>query len=249
MTVAKAHCFFEQSGTFKREFIKLGIPAEDYDIQNNFGETDHTDDLFKAIEDAYDGKPSLFDKVTPDDLSMAFFPCIFFSQQNTTFFNGTNLNWKNNTTKEKADFILERSRERQYYYELALKLFTIFDVRGLRLIVENPWTSPHYLYLNFPYKPAIIDKNRQLRGDFFRKPTQYWFVNCEPTDGRSYQKAKTTRTVNGLSGHQGSLCDEDRSLISPDYARNFICDFILGRVQAHTQPEQLALFRANPRAK
>lgn len=51
----KVHCFFEQSGTFKREFIKLGIPAEDYDIQNNFGETDHTDDLFKEIETAYKG--------------------------------------------------------------------------------------------------------------------------------------------------------------------------------------------------
>lgn len=59
----KVHCFFEQSGTFKNEFIKLGIPAEDYDIQNNFGETDHLDDLFKAIEDAYDGKPSLFDQI------------------------------------------------------------------------------------------------------------------------------------------------------------------------------------------
>ena len=59
----KVHCFFEQSGTFKNEFIKLGIPAKDYDIQNNFGETDHTDDLFKAIEDAYDGKPSLFDNI------------------------------------------------------------------------------------------------------------------------------------------------------------------------------------------
>ena len=32
----KVHCFFEQSGTFKNEFKKLGIPAEDYDIQNNF---------------------------------------------------------------------------------------------------------------------------------------------------------------------------------------------------------------------
>lgn len=59
----KVHCFFEQSGTFKNEFIKLGIPAEDYDIQNNFGETDHVVDLFKAIEDAYEGKPSLFDQV------------------------------------------------------------------------------------------------------------------------------------------------------------------------------------------
>ena len=64
MTInGKVHCFFEQSGTFKNEFIKLGIPAEDYDIQNNFGETDHQEDLFKAIEDAYEGKPSLFDNI------------------------------------------------------------------------------------------------------------------------------------------------------------------------------------------
>ena len=59
----KVHCFFEQSGTFKNEFIKLGIPAEDYDIQNNFGETDHNIDLFKEIEDAFDGKASLFDQI------------------------------------------------------------------------------------------------------------------------------------------------------------------------------------------
>lgn len=51
----KVHCFFEQSGTFKNEFIKLGIPAEDYDIQNNFGETDNIIDLFKEIETAYEG--------------------------------------------------------------------------------------------------------------------------------------------------------------------------------------------------
>ena len=45
----KVHCFFEQSGTFKNEFIKLGIPAEDYDIQNNFGETDHFRLLVKFV--------------------------------------------------------------------------------------------------------------------------------------------------------------------------------------------------------
>lgn len=69
----KVHCFFEQSGTFKNEFIKLGIPAEDYDIQNNFGQTDHQEDLFKAIEDAYDGKPSLFDLVGGQTLSSRSF--------------------------------------------------------------------------------------------------------------------------------------------------------------------------------
>lgn len=50
----KVHCFFEQSGTFKNEFIKLGIPAFDYDIQDNFGETDHVIDLFGEIEAAYE---------------------------------------------------------------------------------------------------------------------------------------------------------------------------------------------------
>ena len=40
---------FEQSGTFKKEFIKLGIEAEDYDIRNDFGETDHVVDLFEEI--------------------------------------------------------------------------------------------------------------------------------------------------------------------------------------------------------
>ena len=59
----KVHCFFEQSGTFKNEFIKLGIPAEDYDIQDNFGQTDHNIDLFKEIEDAFGGKASLFDQI------------------------------------------------------------------------------------------------------------------------------------------------------------------------------------------
>jgi hypothetical protein len=59
----KVWCFFEQSGTFKNEFKKLGYDAVDLDIQNNFGETDHVVDLFKEIEDAYDGKPSLFDQI------------------------------------------------------------------------------------------------------------------------------------------------------------------------------------------
>ena len=51
----KVHCFFEQSGTFKKEFIKLGIPAEDYDILNDFGETDHVMDLFEEIRKAQMG--------------------------------------------------------------------------------------------------------------------------------------------------------------------------------------------------
>ena len=51
----KVYCFFEQSGTFKNEFIKLGIPAEDLDIQNNFGQTDPVINLFSEIEKGYIG--------------------------------------------------------------------------------------------------------------------------------------------------------------------------------------------------
>ena len=69
----KVHCFFEQSGTFKNEFKKLGYKAEDYDIQNHFGETDHQIDLFAEIESAYEGKPSVFDTIRGGGKIMTLF--------------------------------------------------------------------------------------------------------------------------------------------------------------------------------
>ena len=195
----KVHCFFEQSGTFKNEFIKLGIPAEDYDIQNNFGQTDHTDDLFAEIENAYDGKPSVFDGIVKDDLIMAFFPCIYFCENNQLYFTGNHHNLDGMTAKDKADTILARSRDRQHLYELCLMLFSNCEQKGLRLVVENPYAPRHYLVENFPFKASIIDRNRALRGDYFSKPTQYWFVNCTPTNGLSLQRRRNTRPSMGAS--------------------------------------------------
>ena len=79
--IQKVHCLFEQSGTFKKEFIKLGVNAEDYDINNDFGETDHVIDLFSEIRKAYDNEPSIFDDISQDDLIFAFFPCVRFENQ------------------------------------------------------------------------------------------------------------------------------------------------------------------------
>lgn len=237
----KVHCFFEQSGTFKQEFIKLGIPAEDYDIQNNFGQTDHTDDLFAAIEIAYEGGGSLFDNITKDDLIMAFFPCIYFCENNQLYFMGAHQNLSKLKGKALSDCIIERSRNRERFYELALKLFTICDINGLRLVVENPYTQQHYLVGNFPYKAAIIDRNRAQRGDYFNKPTQYWFLNCSPTYGLTIQEGVEHRNIShAKKAVRAGLCSEERSMISPDYARNFICDFILGRNQIGSQ---LLLFK------
>ena len=74
----KVWCFFEQSGTFKNEFKKLGYDAVDVDIQNNFEQTDHVTDLFKAIEDAYDGKPSLFDDIRGGGFNSSIFSVHIF---------------------------------------------------------------------------------------------------------------------------------------------------------------------------
>lgn len=48
------HCMFEQSGTFKNELKKLGFDAYDYDILNQFNETDFVIDLFSEINAAYE---------------------------------------------------------------------------------------------------------------------------------------------------------------------------------------------------
>lgn len=234
----KVYCFFEQSGTFKNEFRKLGYDAVDADIQDNFGETDYIIDLFQSIEDAYEGVPTLFDAITNDDLIMAFFPCIYFCANSQVMFSFTERNYKNLTPKKKCDAILERSKKREYFFSVAVKMFSVAEQRGLRLIMENPWSGQTFLKANFVMPPAIIDNDRSLRGDYFRKPTAYWFINCEPTSGYSYQPNPHPRRVvdtkrSGVAG----VCSEERSMISPEYARNFICDFIVGRVQPHTQLE------------
>ena len=232
----KVHCFFEQSGTFKNEFIKLGIPAEDYDIQDNFGQTDHYDDLFQAIDDAFNGKPSLFDNITKDDLIMAFFPCIYFCENNQLYFTGQHINYSKLTERKKAEKIIERSHNREVFYRYLTMLYAVVAERGLRMIIENPWSDAGYLNNNFIIPPTIIDKNRRRRGDAFKKPTAYWFVNCKPTFGQSFTTPKEEKSISSSrGGAKAGLCSEERSMISPDYARNFICDFILGKEQEYSE--------------
>lgn len=80
----------------------------------------------------------------------------------------------------------------------------------------------------------------ERRGDCYKKPTAYWFWNCEPTYGESFQQPKEyKRIVEGKKHPIAGMCSEERSMISPDYARNFICDFILGKKQ---DIGQLSLF-------
>lgn len=235
------HCFFEQSGAFKNEFRKLGYLAYDYDISNNYGETDFLIDLFVEIDNAYDGKPSVFDKITQDDLVLSFFPCIYFCATSQMNFSFTAWNHRNHTAKQKADYVIERSKKRERYFQLAVKMFSVIEQRGLRMIMENPWSEQTFLKANFIYQPTYVDKNRMLRGDYFVKPTAYWYVGCEQTYGITIQKDKKRRSIlwNTRQNPVAGVCSEERSEISPDYARNFICDKIIGKPH---QPKQASLF-------
>ena len=238
----KAHCLFEQSGTFKRAFAGFGIPALDYDIQNNFGETDNVIDLFGEITRAYDGGWSIFDNITKDDLVMAFFPCIYFSALSQMQMSLTEVNKRNMPIEARYEAVIERSRNRQRFLELLIMLMGTCEIRGLRLIVENPWAMQTYLKTGFIKQPSLIDNDRTKRGDYFQKPTAFWFINCEPTHGLTYQKDKeVVRVRDAKPAPRAGLCSEERSMISNDYARNFIADFILGGGQT-VVPQQRDLF-------
>lgn len=182
------------------------------------------------------GGASIFDSITCDDLIMAFFPCIYFSSLSQMEMSLTDVNKRKMPMRDRYNFVLTRSRNRQHFLELLIKLMGVCELSGKRLIVENPWAMQTYLKNGFIKAPALIDNNRALRGDYFHKPTAYWYVNCQPTYGMTIQKDKEVKRVRDAKGaaHAG-ICSEERSMISPDYARNFICDFILGKEQKYTQ--------------
>ena len=229
MTVNRAFILFEQSGTFRDAFRSLGIDAECYDIADEFGKTDHVVDLFAEIDRAFDGRPSVFDAISSDDLVMAFFPCTYFETRQMVYFNITSINLARRPD-DKYSVILTRLRQREHHMALLYKLLAIAEKRGLKMIIENPAQKPHFLLFETNFiKPTYIDTDRRRRGDYFKKPTAFWFVGCEPTEGMTRQTANCRKTVDrereGIS----------RSLMSPDYARNFICDKILGRKETRQQ--------------
>lgn len=219
----KIHCLFEQSGTFKNEFKKLGYEAFDYDIQNEFKETDFVIDLFNEIEKAYKEEKSIFDNITSDDLILAFFPCVRFEDQIQMAFRGTQFQLKKLTDEQKLEYDLKLHRELSEMYETVTKLAIVCLRRKIPLIIENPHSSTHYLTKYWAIQAKIIDKDRTTRGDYYKKPTQYWFINCEPKchmilEPQIWQETKTIENTTSKT---------ERSLISKEYANRFIREFII----------------------
>lgn len=222
MNVKNAHCLFEQSGTFKREFKKLGINAFDYDIENPSGEVDFNLDLFAEINKAYDGYSSIFDLFKPDDLLMAFFPCVRFETQIIMHIKGIAFDVRDWPDDKKIENSMNLIEEVGIMYKLLCKLCLICYKRNLRLIIENPYKEENFLNRYFPLKPNVVDMDRRKFGDSFTKPTQYWFINCKPENNINFEsiEPKAKKKVLVERGIH-------RSAIEEGYANRFIRDFIL----------------------
>lgn len=193
----------------------------------------------------YKNEPSLFDKIDKEDLIIAFFPCIRFENQIMLFFRGQSKQQKHWTSIQKMEHCMKLQHELTHMYELVNKLFIICIRRGLKLIVENPYSEEHYLRRYWCLPATIIDKDRRIRGDYFRKPTQFWFVNCEPKHNFIFEaqnlnviQHKGSDSVRWISSgvmarETGIKCSQKvaRSMIHKDYANRFIREFILDEEQ------------------
>lgn len=229
MNKIKYHCFFEQSGTFKNEFKKLGFEAYDYDILNDFNETDYVIDLFNEIEKAYDNKESIFDNVSQDDIILAFFPCTRFEAIIPLKFRGEAIDQKNWDLIKKLEYSMKLQNELTELYNLLSKLVIVVERKKLKMIIENPYTQPHYLTTYWCIRPTIIDKDRTERGDYYKKPTQYWFINCEPKYNIIFEPLEYVKrkTIMNTKKKENTTIKVERSMIHPQYANRFIREFII----------------------
>jgi hypothetical protein len=215
------HCLFEQSGTFRDAFKALGHEAQCYDIENRFGKTDVIIDLFSEIDKAHEGKPSLFDSMSKEDITLAFFPCTYFSGQNNLIFNRQIRAFKGWVDAKIDKYIEDRYEQRELFFEKLTKMIDVYKNRGLQLIIENPSTSSYLINKSGFIKPQVIITNRSTYGDDMRKPTAFWFVNIKPKNNQiDMVKKDITRKHNEMGGIA-------RSVIHPDFARTFILKHIL----------------------
>ena len=217
------HLFFEQSGTFKNELRKLGYEAIDYDILNDFGQTDVVIDLFAEIEKSYAGGGSIFDKIGEDDMIIAFFPCVRFEDQIIMNLRGDHFAGKRWDDQKRIEYSMKLHSELAHMYQLISKLVIVCIRKKIALVIENPYSSQHYLTRYWPLKPAIVDQDRRRDGDWYKKPTQYWFINCKPKNNMLFEPIEFVEERVIEKTHN----QVQRSMIHPQYANRFLRQYIL----------------------
>lgn len=228
--IMKFWCLFEQSGTFRDVCREFGYKARDYDIANDFGKTDVIIDLFEQIDKAMTGEKSIFDKIKKEDIVFAFFPCIRFTDQAQLISRAALSQYKKKTPIEKIDISLSFTSELEEMYNRFLNLLKIAYIKQIKLIVENPYRKIGWLNLYCPIRPTVIDMDRSLHGDFFKKPTQYWFINISPknNDVATPEKRSVIYNTKHINRENCKIPRRlMRSMISKEYAKWFIAHYIL----------------------
>lgn len=101
--------------------------------------------------------------------------------------------------------------------------------KGLHMIIENPYSAQHYLKQYWCIQPKLIDKDRTKNGDFMKKPTQFFFINCEPKNNFIFESLDYVETIRfkKLKGNENVSRKTVRSMIHPQYADRFIRQYIL----------------------
>ena len=169
---------------------------------------------------------------------MAFFPCVRFENQIMLWFRGQSASQKNWSKEKKMERCMTLLDELKSMYELVNKLYIICMRKNLKLIMENPYSEEHFLRRYWCEQPAIIDRDRRERGDYFKKPTQYWFLNCEPKNNLIMEIVNNNSTsvkdairmgAKKALNEKGVECSQKtaRSMIHPEYANRFIREYIL----------------------
>ena len=141
-------------------------------------------------------------------------------------FRGENSGYKDWTLRQKLSNDLKLHNELNRNYELITKLVIICIDKNIPLIIENPYGEQHYLKRYWCIRPTIVDMNRRDNGDYYIKPTQYWFINCEPKNNLIFEplqevEYKTVDSQNTVG----------RSMIHPQYANRFIREFIIDNLE------------------
>ena len=140
------------------------------------------------------------------------------------FFAGTHVSQKKWSEERKLLKALSLHEELSLFYRVLCKLCIIAERKKFKLIIENPYTQPHYLKLYFPLKPGVIIKDRHKEGDYYKKPSQFFFVNCEPENNLVFEPLEYVELKNIEKAEKNTLT---RSLMHPQFANRFIRTYII----------------------
>ena len=145
-------------------------------------------------------------------------------------FRGQATQQKGWNTEKKLEYSITLQNELTELYVLLCKMVIVAIRKGLKLIIENPYTQPHYLTTYWCIQPTFVDKDRTKNGDYYKKPTQYWFVNFEPKNNLVFEAIdylKTKIIAKSRVNDDGLSVKTQRSMIHPQYADRFIRQYIL----------------------